>query len=323
QGYFYLDTAENALRVCIGEEFRRISTAICGDGVLEGGEQCDDANLANDDGCNAVCAVEDGFDCVGSPTSQCSAICGDGVRIQAYEACDDGNSLGDDGCNADCEVDEGWACLGALTSVCSAVCGDGLVIAPSESCDDGNQALGDGCSNTCVIETGWSCVDSPSSVCSEVCGDGIAVGAEACDDGNQTDCDGCSPTCQSAYAGGFAFGGHCLDSSVSNDTGGDSYSIPTGCSPYVPSHTWGRPEFETICNHFSPGTACGSPDTDSDAGLCSNHSDVIMAFEQNSSPDIWVHDTAFDWNPNTNSNTLSGNCKLINDSNTRLVFACE
>jgi len=319
QGYFYLDTLENALRVCIGNEFRRISTAICGDGVLEGGEQCDDANLANDDGCNAVCAVEDGFDCVGSPTSACTAICGDGVRIQAQEDCDDGNPLSNDGCNAACEVEDGWTCQGALTSVCSTVCGDGVVISPAEGCDDSNQDAGDGCSNTCTVETGWSCAGAPLSLCSEICGDSITVGTETCDDGNQTECDGCSSTCDPAPVG-FAFDGLCLSSVVADN---ENYQYPINCSPIIPSRTWGRPEFETICAHFSPGTNCGSPDTDSDGGLCTNHSDVLLAFEQNGSPDIWVHDTSFNWNPNTDNNSISGSCSLINDSNSRVVFACE
>ena len=33
---------------------------ICGDGVLDPGEQCDDGNLLDGDGCSAICEVEFG-----------------------------------------------------------------------------------------------------------------------------------------------------------------------------------------------------------------------------------------------------------------------
>ena len=39
------------------------SSATCGDGTLDSGEECDDANTTNDDGCDAICAVEDGWEC--------------------------------------------------------------------------------------------------------------------------------------------------------------------------------------------------------------------------------------------------------------------
>jgi cysteine-rich repeat protein len=35
---------------------------VCGNGVIEGGEQCDDGNTANADGCSDVCQVET-WDC--------------------------------------------------------------------------------------------------------------------------------------------------------------------------------------------------------------------------------------------------------------------
>ncbi len=37
--------------------------AICGDGLVQGDEECDDANTTDGDGCSASCAVEDGFVC--------------------------------------------------------------------------------------------------------------------------------------------------------------------------------------------------------------------------------------------------------------------
>jgi len=39
--------------------------ARCGDETVDPGEQCDDGNTANGDGCSSECKVEDGFVCTG------------------------------------------------------------------------------------------------------------------------------------------------------------------------------------------------------------------------------------------------------------------
>ncbi|HEX5061865.1 MAG TPA: DUF4215 domain-containing protein [Kofleriaceae bacterium] len=63
----------------------------CGDGHVNtfGGEQCDDGNKVNGDGCSASCAIEGPY-------------CGDGTVDQASEQCDDGNTMSGDGCSAAC-----------------------------------------------------------------------------------------------------------------------------------------------------------------------------------------------------------------------------
>ena len=96
----------------------------CGDGFADaaGGEQCDDGNLINGDGCSSSCQIE--------------SFCGDGV-LDPNEACDDGNNLDGDGCSATCMIE--------------AYCGDGF-LDPGEQCDDGNLVDGDGCSAQCAIE---------------------------------------------------------------------------------------------------------------------------------------------------------------------------
>lgn len=60
--------------------------ALCGDGTLEPGEQCDDGNQANGDGCSASCAV---------------TACGNAL-VEEGEECDDGNTTAGDGCSATC-----------------------------------------------------------------------------------------------------------------------------------------------------------------------------------------------------------------------------
>jgi cysteine-rich repeat protein len=115
----------------------------CGNGTIDPGEQCDDGNTTNGDGCDANCTLTGCGNAVGS----------------AGEECDDGNRVSGDGCDADCTRTR---------------CGNGIVTAtwPNiETCDDGNTVDGDGCSS-CTREVGWSCEGSPSTCA--LCGDGRA-----------------------------------------------------------------------------------------------------------------------------------------------------
>ncbi len=45
----------------------------CGNGLPDLGEECDDGNLMDGDGCSSTCMVETGFYCFGEPTSRCRA----------------------------------------------------------------------------------------------------------------------------------------------------------------------------------------------------------------------------------------------------------
>ncbi len=65
--------------------------ARCGDGVIDGGEGCDDGNRDDCDGCSPTCGVETGLGC------------GDGVPYPACgEQCDDANATTGDGCSPTC-----------------------------------------------------------------------------------------------------------------------------------------------------------------------------------------------------------------------------
>lgn len=143
----------------------------CGDGIVAGRELCDDTNTNNGDGCSSICSPEAGYSCVGSP-SVCqpeeTIACGDG-QIDGDEACDDGGTASDDGCSDVCTAEPGFLCEGE-PSVCAPVtgeaqCGNGIV-EPAERCDDSNLRGGDGCSAACNIEAGWACDEQPS-VCVE------------------------------------------------------------------------------------------------------------------------------------------------------------
>ncbi|MHC4698767.1 MAG: DUF4215 domain-containing protein [Planctomycetota bacterium] len=111
--------------------------SICGDGVIEVPEECDDGNADSRDGCSSTCSVEDGWECSGEP-STCTEVCGDGM-IVGSEECDDGNTHDCDGCRGDCSAVEG-------------TCGDGTFDPTCETCDDGNTDSGDRCSSTCQVE---------------------------------------------------------------------------------------------------------------------------------------------------------------------------
>jgi len=130
---------------------------VCGDGVAEGDEACDDGNLSNEDMCKNDCTM---------------AFCGDGYfQAEIGEACDDGNNDDSDGCLTDCVL---------------AKCGDAVLwtMDMKEECDDGNGDNSDGCLNTCVAAT---CGDGYVHLGMEGCDDGNGDELDAC--GNT-----CKPT---------------------------------------------------------------------------------------------------------------------------------
>ena len=60
-------------------EFANCSASVvCGDGTVSGSETCDDLGTTPGDGCDAVCQIESGWNCSGTP-SLCSEVCGDGI----------------------------------------------------------------------------------------------------------------------------------------------------------------------------------------------------------------------------------------------------
>ncbi len=162
-------------------------SAICGDGLVGPGEECDDGDDDDTDDCTSLCR---------------NAVCGDGF-LHPDEACDDGNEVESDDC---------------LTECVPASCGDRVVWEGVEECDDGNDDDDDGCSNSCtlpvcgdgVVQGDEECEDGDeddtdaclSSCKAAVCGDGFLwEGEELCDDGNLDDDDACPTSCIDAYCG--------------------------------------------------------------------------------------------------------------------------
>jgi cysteine-rich repeat protein len=186
-------------------------TAMCGDGVTEAAEECDDGNPTDTGACTNACT---------------NAVCGDGIVQEGVEMCDDGNDVDGDGCSPTCmagSCGDGIPQPGELcddgnadnTDECAgcqpASCGDGYVQAGVEPCDDGNDVSTDACIScvaaTCgdgfVYENNEACDDGNDvttdncPACSIAsCGDGFVLqGQESCDDGNNQPNDGCSPQC--------------------------------------------------------------------------------------------------------------------------------
>jgi len=160
--------------------------SICGNAVVDPGEECDDGNTESGDGCSGGCRTEVWPICVPPELCQPVIVCGDG-ELEAAETCDDGNVTAGDGCSPECQVEAGWACpqpARPCVRVPPDACGNGVVEEEyGEQCDDG---VNDGGYGECA----------PGCVIGPYCGDGVLHAPfEQCDDGNNVCCDGCSAAC--------------------------------------------------------------------------------------------------------------------------------
>ena len=164
-------------------------SAICGNGILEAGEQCDGSNLNNKTctsqgfaggvlACSNTCTLN---------TSSCSK-CGNGV-IDAGEQCD-GSNLNSQTCTTQGFTGGSLVCSNICTlnaSNCTTnLCGNG-VVDPGEQCDGSNlnsqtctsQGFTAGslvCSNVCTLNT--------SNCTTNLCGNGVVDPGEQCDSSN-------------------------------------------------------------------------------------------------------------------------------------------
>jgi len=254
----------------------------CGDGILQGGEACDGANL-NDQSCQSLgytggvlaCSAGCTFDttaCTGCadadgdtfPGSGCGGTdCNDAnpsVHPGAAEVCD--------GQDNDCDgvVDEGGAC---------GTCGNGIREA-GEGCDGGDfggltcqdlgYAGGSLLCNQCVLDA-RDCTNA-------VCGDGVIDAGEACDGANLN-----GQSCQSlGYTGGVL----ACSAGCTFDT-----TACTGCPDAdLDGHTssaCGGADCDDTRSNVFPGAAevCDGRDNDCDGvvdegGACGTCGDGIL-----------------------------------------------
>jgi len=130
---------------------------------MDPGEECDDANTRDFDGCSSTCFLENGY-------------CGDGIVQHAIgEQCEVSShpESSQYGCSPDCRY---------LLRYCG---NDRLD--PGEECDDG------------VRNSNMSNALCRKDCSRQSCGDEILDRGEQCDDGNLLSGDGCDKLCQAEF----------------------------------------------------------------------------------------------------------------------------
>ncbi len=207
-----------------------VTPSVCGNDVIEGGEQCDDANTANGDGCSSTCQLEPvtGNDTCsdglanpiqltpqpnGSHTATITSGTTNLANNQAFGLC---SSSGPDA------IYTVKAPMDSVLSLEVPVAGFNVTLGVRTSCPASSSANNTdvrGCANATSEDGGESLavgvekdklyyifVDGAASnekgaftlhvdVRASGCGDNLLSGNEQCDDGNNVSGDGCSPTC--------------------------------------------------------------------------------------------------------------------------------
>ncbi len=205
--------------------------AVCGNGIMEGAEECDVGNGAADT-CGPDSCLSTDCVCEQGP----GGACGNGV-VDASEDCDDGNAVNGDGCSSFCNAEapaeanlcgacvneddcaSGLLCIGQkcrlaggpTTSCPCDVCGG-----PSDAltCANANPALtciavaADGGAR-CRTNAAMTCAPAPAS---DLCGNLVVDPGEECDNGafNYEEESDCGPDCRFRVPGT----GYCGDGIV-------------------------------------------------------------------------------------------------------------
>lgn len=172
----------------------------CGDGVVEGVEQCDDGDANGTSG--ARC------------TTGCVWVCVTDVVCTDMDPCNGTETCVDHACVAGTALNDGESCgTGKLcrNGACGdASCGDGFVTAPEE-CDDANATAGDGCENDCT----FSCLSTDSTrncTPADAC-----AGQGTCNDSTHTCTPGSAlPDNTSCGTGGYCKAGTCTQPMCGN-----------------------------------------------------------------------------------------------------------
>lgn len=231
---------------------------VCGDGVTDPGEQCDDGNTE---------------DCVGDCSSDCQAdqtvtdgcyLPGSGTCVERNSA-DDGNTcrlcLPDTSRTGFTVLPENAACDDGLFCTDGDLCNatGGCVPGPARDCGDGQQCTADSCNedtDACdnpALDAGTACDDGLFCTDGDACDGGgacVAGPARPCGDGLDctTDtCDEAGDACVSTVdAGNCAVDGACFAATALNPT-----NPCLVCDPSSADRGW---------SEVSTGTACEDGD---------------------------------------------------------------
>ena len=199
------------------------SVSNCGNGLIEGTEECDGSNLGEETcvtqgsvggslGCQADCTFDTSL-CTGGPvcgdnTAEGTEVC-DGTDLAGENCVSQGFTGGTLGCLADCTGFDTSGCTGGP------VCGDNIAEG-TEVCD-GTDLAGENCVSQGFTGGTLACTDNctfDTSGCTSgpVCGDGVAEAPE--------DCDGTDLADEDCVSQGFTGGTLACTANCTFDTSG-------------------------------------------------------------------------------------------------------
>jgi len=155
---------------------------ICGNHIKDTGEQCDDGNLNDGDGCSSTCQFEKG---IPSPCTEGLTLCSDGTCSLNCDVTDEG--VADCNYNGVCNVGEGCTCKDCNNE--QDTCKSGLI------CNIIDSAC---CSSESNHDCNPYCAHVDPDCVPAVCGNGFKELGEECDLGerNNVSNSGCSSTCK-------------------------------------------------------------------------------------------------------------------------------
>ncbi len=150
-------------------------SASCGDGQPQTGEECDDGNVDDTDGCTSACK----FTCISTDsTRDCT---------QTGDACNGSNKCDDTAhtCTGGTPLAEGAGCKNNTGTCKSGIC-------TLKTCGNGTVDAGEQCEPPGTATCDAQC----QNIVVAACGNGTIEGSEQCDDGNTTNLDGCDSNCK-------------------------------------------------------------------------------------------------------------------------------
>ena len=217
---------------------------VCGDGQLQCGEQCDDGNNNDGDGCSHDCKIECG-DGVLQSSEKCDTAIPQGMPGACPMSCDDQNSCTTDSISgSDCQqvcvhgsitaCQSGDSCCPVGCTAgndndCSASCGNG-VVDQGETCDTGITSGNGKCptmadcndNNACTTDSvanAGTCTAACSNVAITACVGGDGCCPAGCTHANDSDC-------SSLCGNGVVDQGETCDTAIQSGTG----KCPTDCN---------------------------------------------------------------------------------------------